>query len=195
MIIRVFDILISLTLILILLVPSIVIFLIIVIDSKGGGFFIQERTGRIGKVFHILKFRTMFQCKGERSLLTVGENNGITPVGKFLRKYRLDEIPQLFNIIKGDMSFVGPRPEVPKYTAYYSMKQLEVLSIKPGLTDFASIVYKDEASILKNVSDVEAFYIKQIIPRKIRLNKLYICNMGVCSYFYIIFLTLKRVIS
>ncbi len=195
MIIRLLDIIISLVLILILLIPSVAIFFLIAFESKGGGLFIQERTGKLGKIFLIFKFRTMFQSKGDRSLLTVGEQNGITPIGKFLRKYRLDEIPQLFNILIGDMSFVGPRPEVPKYTAYYSMKQLEVLSIKPGLTDFASIVYKDEASILKNVSDVEAFYIKQIIPRKIRLNKLYICNMGVCSYFYVIFLTLKRIVS
>lgn len=193
MIIRLFDIIISMALILILLIPSLVIFTLIVLESKGGGFFIQERTGKLGKSFKIFKFRTMIQYKGERSLLTVGENNGITTIGKFLRKFRFDEIPQLINIVKGDMSFVGPRPEVPKYTDCYSMKQSEVLTIKPGLTDFASIIYKDEASILNNVSDAETYYIRHIIPRKIRLNMLYIRNMGVCSYFYIIFLTFKKI--
>jgi lipopolysaccharide/colanic/teichoic acid biosynthesis glycosyltransferase len=166
----------------------------IIMDSRGGVLFRQPRVGRYNKDFTLLKFRTMKVNSG--SLLTVGENDQrITSSGRFLRKYKIDELPQLFNVLTGDMSLVGPRPEVRKYVQMYSQEQLKVLSVKPGITDYASIAYTDENAILGKAADPETAYIKEIMPHKILLNMQFIERPGLRNYFSIIFKTLQKLFS
>lgn len=129
------------------------------------------------------------------SLITIGDDNRITKSGKFIRKYKLDELPQLFNVLKGDMSLVGPRPEVAKYVNLYTKEQRKVLDVRPGITDYASIAYADENHILELSDNPEKTYIEQIMPDKIKLNMQYINNHTVKEYFKIIFLTLKCVVK
>ena len=143
-------------------------------DSKGGAFFSQTRVGKDGKHFQLLKFRTMRPASESKGQLTVGKDPRITKVGHTLRKYKLDEIPQLFNILKGDMSVVGPRPEVPKYVALYNEEQKKVLAVRPGLTDLASIEYINENEVLSKSTNPEETYIKEIMPHKLKLNLVYI---------------------
>lgn len=138
------------------------------LDSKGPVLFRQVRVGRYGVPFDILKFRTMSAQADPQRLLTVGRDPRITRAGHFLRKYKLDELPQLFNVLAGTMSLVGPRPEVARYVACYPPRERElVLSVKPGVTDWASILYKDENAILGQASDPEQAYIDTILPTKL----------------------------
>lgn len=160
--------------------------LAIKMDSKGSVFFRQERLGRKMKKFRILKFRTMTESTAlDEIQITASNNPRITRVGKILRKTKLDEIPQLWNILLGQMSFVGPRPEVPRYAAYYPTDFEEILEIKPGLTDLASIHFIDEEENLGDVSDLEKSYIEKILPEKLRLQKLYLENQGLLLDFKI----------
>ncbi len=130
-----------------------------------------------------------------QGLITIGGHDSrITRVGYFIRKYKIDELPQLFNVLKGDMSLVGPRPEVRKYTDMYTDEQRRVLSIRPGITDYASIKYADENVILGQADDPDKVYVEQIMPDKIRLNMRYIENHNLREYFKIIFLTIKKII-
>lgn len=147
----------------------------IVIDSKGGVFYKQVRVGKNGKDFSLYKFRSMAVGSDKAGLLTVGgRDSRITKSGYFIRKYKIDELPQLINVIKGDMSLVGPRPEVRKYVDMYTCEQLEVLSVRPGITDVASIKYRNENEILANQNNPEQYYITNIMPDKLRLNLEYI---------------------
>lgn len=147
----------------------------IAIDSKGGVFYKQTRVGKNGVHFWLLKFRTMRVGSDRSGQLTVGEkDNRITGVGYVLRKTKLDEIPQLLNILLGEMSIVGPRPEVPKYVAYYNQEQQQVLSVKPGLTDYASLEYLKENELLAQSDNPEKTYIEEIMPAKLALNLKYI---------------------
>lgn len=172
----------------------IIIAAIIVIDSKGGVFFLQDRVGKNGKVFKIIKFRTMTVGSDKKSLLTIGQKDSrITRVGYFLRKFKIDEIPQLINVLKGDMSFVGPRPEVEKYVALYNEEQLKVLTVRPGITDFASIQYKDESTLLANADDPETFYVSEVMPAKLKLNFYYINNRNFMLDVKIIFKTILEI--
>lgn len=172
----------------------IVVSVLIKADSPGPVFFLQERVGKNGKPFRLVKFRSM-RINGQpgEALLTVGEDVRITRIGRFLRKYKLDELPQLYNVLVGDMSMVGPRPEVKKYVDYYTEEQRTVLSVRPGITDMASIAYKNENEILKLQPNPEQYYIEHIMPEKIRLNQIFLSNPGPASYFRIIFLTVKSV--
>lgn len=155
----------------------------------------QTRVGKNNKDFKLYKFRSMQTGADKKGLLTVGENDSrITKVGKFIRKYKLDEFAQLLNVLKGDMSLVGPRPEVRKYVDLYKDEQLKVLSIKPGITDYASIKYKDENEILAKSENPEKTYIEEVMPHKIELNMLYIKDKTIFNYIKIIFLTIFRVI-
>ena len=152
-----------------------VISVLILVSSKGGVFYHQIRVGREKEEFILLKFRSMQSGSDKAGQITVGNNDArITGVGKVLRKLKLDEIPQLINVIKGDMSIVGPRPEVPKYVKLYSKNQLKVLSVRPGLTDLASIEYINENEILGKSDNPEEEYIKVIMPKKLALNIQYI---------------------
>lgn len=179
----------------ILISPILVIIaLLIKLTSKGPILFKQKRVGRYGKEFNILKFRTMVvDAEKLGKQITVGNDSRITKVGSFLRKYKLDELPQLINVIKGDMSLVGPRPEVPKYVNLYSDKQRKVLEVRPGITDYASIEYRDENSILGNVDNPEEYYVNVIMPHKIDLNMKYIENNNVLIDIGIIFKTIFNI--
>ena len=194
--IRLLDIIFSTLGIIILLPLFMIICLIIKADSKGGCFFIQERIGKGGKPFGILKFRTMRCGADVDGLLTIGTHDKrITRVGTFLRKTKIDELPQLWNVLKGEMSIVGPRPEVEKYVRLYTEEQLRVLSVRPGITDYASIEYVNENEFLSQASDPDRVYIEKVMPHKIKLSMRYLEHYCVSEYLKIIFLTLKKIIS
>lgn len=194
--IRLLDIIFSTLGIIILLPFFIIICLIIKADSKGGCFYIQERIGKDGKPFGIYKFRTMRSGADSAGLLTIGTHDKrITRVGSFLRKTKIDELPQLWNVLKGEMSIVGPRPEVEKYVLLYSEEQRKVLNIRPGITDYASIEYVNENEILSQTNDPDKAYIEEVMPHKIELSMRYLEHYTVSEYLKIIFLTLKKIIS
>ena len=188
--IRFFDFLFSLLGLIVLSPVFLLISLCIVSDSRGGVFYRQSRVGKDGKDFKLNKFRSMRTGADKRGLITVGEKDSrITRVGYFLRKYKLDELPQLINVLKGEMSLVGPRPEVRKYVDLYTPEQRKVLSVVPGITDYASIEYVDENRILGGATDPDKVYVEEILPDKIRYNMKYIENRSLKEYFKIIFLT------
>jgi lipopolysaccharide/colanic/teichoic acid biosynthesis glycosyltransferase len=185
--IRFFDLLFSITAILLLSPLLIVMAIWVTLDSPGGPFFFQWRVGLKGRNFRMVKFRTMYRHNVVGSLLTIGDcDHRITNAGQFLRRYKLDELTQLFNVILGDMSLVGPRPELRKYVTFYNTYQLKTLEIKPGLTDIASIVFSDESKLLGTTINPEAVYINEIIPLKIRLNSIYRINHTITVYFLIL---------
>ena len=192
---RIFDIISSLFG-LILLSPFIIIIAILIkLDSKGPIFFKQVRVTKNGREFKIFKYRTMKIGSDKYSQITVGKDSRITKVGDFLRKYKLDEIPQLINVLIGDMSLVGPRPEVPKYVALYTEEQREILKVRAGITDYASIEFSNENDILANETDPEKAYIEKIMPRKIELNKKYLSEISVMTDIKIILLTIKKILK
>jgi len=193
---RLFDLFFSILAIVLLLPFYLVIALFIVLDSKGGVFYKQLRVGKGNKDFSLFKFRTMRKDAHKQGLLTVGGRDArITKVGYFLRKYKLDELPQFINILLGDMSFVGPRPEVRKYVDMYNEQQMHVLDVKPGLTDYASIEYMDENDLLAQSSEPEKTYIEEIMPAKLEHNMRYIQDQGMITDLKIIFRTLSKIIS
>lgn len=196
MIKRSFDIVFSL-LGLILLVPLLLIIAFLIkSESKGPIFFRQSRVGENNVDFKIFKFRTMYIGSDKKGLLTVGDRDPrVTKVGFFLRKYKLDELPQLINVLLGHMSFVGPRPEVRHYVNYYSESDLNILSVKPGITDYASIYFRNEVELLKASNDPENYYIDVILPKKITLNKKYIENKNLLIDIKIILKTLLTIIN
>lgn len=173
----------------------IIIAILIKLDSKGPIFFKQVRVTKNGREFKILKYRTMRVGSDKYSQITVGKDSRITKVGDFLRKYKLDEIPQLINVLIGDMSLVGPRPEVTKYVALYTEEQREILKVRAGITDYASIEFSNENDILANETDPEKAYIEKIMPRKIELNKKYLSEISVMTDIKIILLTIKKILK
>lgn len=190
---RCFDIIVSVLGIIVLLPIFIIVSIAIKLDSKGDVLFLQKRVGRYGKEFNIYKFRTMVtDAEKLGKQITVGKDNRITKVGAFLRKFKIDELPQLFNVFKGDMSLVGPRPEVPKYVALYNEEQKRVLCVRPGITDIASLRYKDENDILGKVENPEEYYIKVIMKDKLDLNLEYIEKSNL---FFDIYLILKTIVK
>ena len=196
MLIRLLDIVLSLLGLLFLLPIMVILAVWIKFDSQGSIFFRQIRVGKDGRDFRIYKFRTMIVNAEKMGIITIGERDPrITNSGYFLRKYKLDELPQLINVLKGEMSFVGPRPEVRKYVEMYNQEQLKILTVKPGITDYASIEYINEDEILGKSSDPEKTYIEEIMPQKIKYNMKYINNKTVIEYFKIIFLTIIKIIK
>jgi lipopolysaccharide/colanic/teichoic acid biosynthesis glycosyltransferase len=168
----------------------------IFITSKGGVFFVQLRVGKNNKDFKLYKFRTMFLNSDNKGLLTVGNNDKrITKLGYYLRKNKLDELPQLINVLNGTMSLVGPRPEVRKYVNLYNSEQKSILDVKPGITDLASIMYYNENEILANSVNPEQTYINEIMPIKLELNKQYINEMSLLTDLKIIFKTFMKLIN
>ena len=193
--IRFFDFILSLVGLVVLALIFIVLAIWIKIDSKGPVFYKQVRVGQNGIDFGLFKFRSMVVDADKKGLITVGGRDPrITRSGYFIRKYKLDELPQLINVLLGDMSLVGPRPEVRKYVELYTDEQQKVLSVKPGITDYASIEYMDENEILGKSNDPEKTYIEEIMPEKIKYNMKYIQNKNVSEYFKIIFLTLLKIV-
>lgn len=194
MIIRVFDLIFSLLGLIILSPILLIISVLIILESRGGVFYLQIRIGIHGNEFKLFKFRTMQTGSDKKGLLTIGgKDSRITKIGYYLRKYKIDELPQLINVLFGEMSLVGPRPEVKKYTDMYNEYQRKVLSVKPGITDYASIEYRDENEILGKATDPERAYIEEVMPAKIELNFKYINDKSVTNYFKIIFLTLFKI--
>jgi len=172
--------------------PILVIFAILVrLTSTGPAFYVQERIGRNGEPFRLLKFRTMTVAKpnSDTRQITVSGDARITPLGHFLRRYKLDELPQLINVFFRHMRLVGPRPEVAKYVAYYRGEQLRVLSVHPGITDIATLYYRNESDELAAANDPETYYIETVLPRKLCLNLLYIDSRTFLSDIRVILLT------
>ena len=193
---RIFDIVLSLIGITVLL-PFFFLFAVLIILNSGFPiFYLQKRVGKNGIDFSLLKFRTMKKDSDKKGLLTIGENDSrITTIGRFLRKYKIDELPQLFNVLMGDMSLVGPRPEVRKYVDMYSAEQKKVLSVKPGITDYASIEYANENRILSTSQNPEQLYINDVMPSKLKLNLKYIEDQSFFTDLKIIFKTIGRIAS
>lgn len=192
---RVFDIVFSLTVLLLFFPFGLVISIIILLSSEGGVFYKQSRIGKNKKPFSLFKFRSMKIESDKKGKLTVGMNDKrITKIGVFIRKYKLDEFPQFINVIKGDMSIVGPRPEVKEYVDLYNEEELKILNVKPGITDYASLEYFRENEVLAQSKNPEKTYIEEIMPKKIALNYKYLKNPTLSHDFKIIFKTILRII-
>lgn len=193
--IRFFDILFSLFGLLILSPLFVIVAIWIVIDNPGPVFYRQQRVSKHNKDFGLLKFRSMRVGADKMSLITIGERDPrITRAGYYIRKYKIDELPQLWNVLVGDMSLVGPRPEVRRYVDVYTDEQKRVLNVRPGITDYASIEYMDENRLLAQAEDPDKTYIEEIIPAKIALNMRYIEHQTLGEYFKIIALTFAKLI-
>lgn len=193
---RLFDICASIGGLLVLALPFCMVAIIIKLTSKGPVYFRQERVGKNGKTFRIYKFRTMtVNAEAQGMQITVGADRRITKIGQILRKTKVDELPQLINVLKGEMSFVGPRPEVPRYVELYSDYQKNILKIKPGITELASIVYRDENEVLAQSEDPEKTYIEEIMPKKIELNMEYMQKMSFWYDIKLIFKTFAAVLK
>ncbi|MDR2267262.1 MAG: sugar transferase [Christensenellaceae bacterium] len=194
MIKRIFDVTASFLGLLVLLFPFICIGVAIAATSRGGVFFKQVRVGLNGKTFRILKFRTMVADAGKGRHVTVRNDARITPIGRILRKTKVDELPQLFNVLIGQMSFVGPRPEVPQYVALYTDQQRGVLSVKPGITDIASIEFSNENELLSESDNPEGKYISEVMPIKLDLNLKYLEKRNFCYDITIILKTVTKLL-
>lgn len=166
------------------------------LDSKGPVFYKQTRVGRNNKDFRLFKFRSMRPDSDKFGLITVGGHDPrVTRSGYFIRKYKLDEFPQLINVFKGDMSLVGPRPEVRKYVDMYTPEQMKVLSVRPGITSLASIRYRNENEILAEAEDPDRCYIEQVMPDKLKIDLEYVDNAGFLNDIKLIFATFKEIIT
>jgi len=165
------------------------------IDSKGGTIYKQERLGRHKKIFKLYKFRSMRKIVNDEMQLTVGQDSRITRVGAFIRKFKLDEIPQLWNILKGEMSFVGPRPEVQTFVDHYNKEQERVFQVRPGLTDPASLAFFNESALLAKQENPIEFYIQEIMPKKLEMNIAYMERSNFFSDLGLIFKTLARMFA
>ena len=193
---RIFDIVSSLVVLTMGLPFFILIAFLIGIDSKGGVFFIQQRVGKNNRNFGLFKFRTMRSNSEKAGQITVGgKDPRITKIGYLLRKFKLDEFPQLLNVVKGDMSIIGPRPEVRKYVNLYSQEQLTVLSVRPGLSDFASIEYINENELLGKSDNPEKTYVEEIMPAKLQLNLKYIEQKSFGTDIKLIFKTIGKILK
>ncbi|MDA9344141.1 sugar transferase [Algibacter sp.] len=193
---RLFDVVLSVIGILLLFPILLLISILIKLDSKGPILFIQGRVGKNNKDFKIFKFRTMRVQSDKKGLLTLGNNDSrITKMGYVLRRYKIDEFPQLINILKGDMSFVGPRPELRYYVNFYNDDDMKIFEVRPGITGLASLKYRNEVELLKAAKDPEAFFIKTIIPDKLKYNKAYISKQNFFFDLKLILLTIVKVIT
>ena len=191
-----FDLTFSLIGLIVCLPLLIFITILIKLDSKGSVFFIQKRVGKNFKLFNLYKFRTMVADASQRGLqITADGDPRITRVGRFLRKTKIDELPQIINVLKGDMSFVGPRPEVPKYVEMFRDDYKNILKVKPGITDYAAIEFRNEENVLKKFENPEEGYIKEVLPLKIKLYKKYIEDKSIFSDVKLIVLTLMKIVK
>jgi lipopolysaccharide/colanic/teichoic acid biosynthesis glycosyltransferase len=193
---RAFDVTVAGLGLLILLPLFAVVSLLIKIDSTGPVFFRQERIGRYFRSFFVYKFRTMVRDASERGgPLTTGGDPRVTRVGRWLRKTKVDELPQLWNVLKGDMSMVGPRPEVTRYVSMFETNYAKILTVRPGITDLASIGYRHEEEILARSRDPERAYVEQVLPAKIQLNLEYLSQQGFWFDLRLIGKTLYRIVG
>lgn len=180
----------------VLLAPLyLVVALLVKLDSPGPAFFRQTRVGQHGRPFAIYKFRTMcLNAEARGAQVSSGDDPRITRVGRVLRRYKIDELPQLFNVLAGEMSLVGPRPEVPRYVAAFPDDYREILTVKPGITDYASLEFKDENELLKAAEDPEAKYLGEILPVKIGFYKRYLREQSLGTDLRLIMLTLAGIV-
>lgn len=192
---RLFDIVASFGGIIVLFPLIVIVSILIKLTSKGPVLFKQVRVTKNGRLFKIYKFRTMRENSEGNKQITVGNDSRITGIGHILRKTKLDELPQLFNVLKGEMSLVGPRPEVPKYVELYTEEQREILKVSAGITDYASIYFSNESELLGEAENPEEFYIKKIMPYKIELNKKYIKEIGIVTDIKLIILTILKILG
>lgn len=192
---RLFDTVVSLLILACFLPFGLLLSIAILLESRGGIFYRQERIGKNGKPFRLWKFRTMRKNADKSGKLTVGMRDPrITRVGYFIRKYKLDEFPQFINVLTGDMSIVGPRPEVREYVDLYTPAQRHVLDVKPGITDYASLEYFKENELLGQADDPRKVYIEEIMPAKIELNRKYIANPSIGQDLRIMWLTFLKIL-
>ena len=193
---RLFDLVFSLLVLTVFLPFGIIISLLILFSSGGGVFYRQERIGKGGVAFKLFKFRSMRKNSDKIGTLTVGMRDPrITRVGVFIRKYKLDEFPQFINVLIGNMSIVGPRPEVKEFVDRYTKEQRKVLEVKPGITDYASLEYFNENALLAKSNDPKKTYIEEIMPHKIMINQKYLDKPTLTHDFKIILKTLKRIVK
>lgn len=193
---RAFDLIIAIVVLIVFLPLFLIVGMLIMMESKGGIFFKQKRIGKDLIPFNILKFRTMYVNAEAKGKLTVGSKDSrITKIGFWIRKYKIDELPQFINVAKGEMSIVGPRPEVSKYVNLYSNIQKKVLSIKPGITDYASLKYFEENKLLGESLNPEETYVKEIMPEKLKINLEYLEKNSFKNDLIIIWKTFLRIIS
>lgn len=190
---RLFDVLSSLFGLLVLSPLFIVICAAVALSSRGPIIFRQQRVGRLFRPFTLYKFRTMIVGSERGPALTIGGDVRITGIGRLLRKAKLDELPQLFNVLKGDMSLVGPRPEVAKYVDLFRTDYQEILSVRPGITDYAAIEYRNEEEILKEYADPEAGYVQEVLPKKIALSRRYLRERGILTDLRILLTTMRKI--
>ncbi len=192
---RLFDIIVSTIILLIFLPFGIIFSLLILFESKGGIFYRQQRVGKYGKDFGLYKFRTMRPDSDKLGQLTVGMRDPrITKIGYLLRKYKIDEFPQFLNVIRGEMSIVGPRPEVREYVNLYTKDQEKILDVKPGITDYASLEYFDESRLLGEAENPKETYIHEIMPAKLALNQKYLANPTVGHDIQIMWKTFMKMV-
>jgi lipopolysaccharide/colanic/teichoic acid biosynthesis glycosyltransferase len=193
---RIFDFVASFCGLIVLFPMFFVIAILIKREDGGRVFFRQTRVGQNNKRFEIYKFRTMIE-NAERAgaQVTKGDDPRITRIGKILRKYKIDEFPQLINVIKGEMSLVGPRPEVPKYVKFFEEDYKEILKVKPGITDYASLEYKNENELLKGADDPERVYLEKVLPEKIEYYKKYLKDIGFLTDLKLILRTIVGVLK
>lgn len=194
---RLFDIVASLIGLIVFAPVMLIIAIVVKMTSPGPVLFSQKRLTKGMKEFNIYKFRSMVsnEFREKNTVQIKGSSNEITPIGKFMRKTKLDELPQFWNILKGDMSFIGPRPELPRRLKYYNSKQKEIFSVRSGISSPASIVFSDEEYLMNQVEDPEKFYIEQIMPYKIELNLYYIENQSFFYDIWLIIATLLKIIN
>ncbi len=193
---RFFDIIVSIVGLSVLLILFLLIAILIKLDSRGPVLFRQDRVGRHQKLFTLYKFRSMRVMRDNQNLLTVGSKDArITSLGYWLRKLKLDELPQLYNVLIGDMSIVGPRPEVPKYVKHYTQEQKRVFEVRPGITDEASIEYSNESELLGGSTDPEKLYLTEILPEKLKMGVAYVDHHTIFGDIRIIFKTIKAILS
>ena len=193
---RFFDLFFTIPGLLLLLPLFAMVAVLVKLDSPGPVFFRQVRVGQHSREFRIFKFRTM-RVDAERvgPLVSTGDDPRITRSGFFLRKYKLDELPQLINVLSGEMSLVGPRPEVPKYVKAFASDYLEILKVKPGITDYASIEFRDENELLRGEEDPENKYLQEILPAKIKLYRKYLATKGIMTDLSLLYRTLVKILT
>lgn len=192
---RVFDVIVSFCVLIVFFPIGLILALFISIESRGGVFYFQQRIGFKGNPFSLFKFRTMTKNADKSGKLTVGMKDArITRTGYFIRKYKLDEFPQFINVLIGQMSIVGPRPEVKEYVDLYNDEQRKILNVKPGITDYASIEYFNENELLGNSTDPQKTYIEEVMPAKLALNKKYVDNASLSTDIKIMWLTFLKIV-
>lgn len=191
---RILDVVFSILLLILLILPCLIIAIVVACESKGGLFYTQKRVTQYGRIFNIHKFRTMRNESDNKGSLTVFEDERITKSGRWMRKYHIDEIPQLIDILAGNMTFVGTRPEVPEFVSRYTNEMNATLLLPAGITSSASIAYRNEYELLISRQDAEKIYIEEILPKKMVMNLMDLKKFNLLNDFFLMLRTIKAVL-